>query len=429
MEAYTPDVKTLASKLRSADTSILTQVKEALAERRMDIRLDSANICDWFFEIQDKLAENTDFSGLLIIWDEFTDLMKSDIGPSLLVELQNITERAMETCNNSYFFFISHPSALNKLDAQERTKTTGRYHYMKYNMETVSAFKIMSRKFRIINTEGYNTLTADFFNSHEGMLSRYAKDSNNVEDTIKDLSNLFPIHPATANLATYYARVVGSSSRSVFEFIGANQAIRDFLDNNEKFADHDTITADYLWDYVLDVFNDDHLRYGAVTERFNSYKLQVQNQGIDTFAVFKGILLLNALNNVAGNETVTPSEENVKSLFEGTNIEYKIDQILDWFNDNSIIQRAPGGLFSIQFSALPPKEIEEIKLEMKAQFKYTSQIVTYGQEVKKAFDMLTSNVSRPLSINYYSLYVNEAALLHQIETGLEKLRVMNFFWR
>ena len=181
-----------------------------------------------------------------------------------------------------------------------------------------------------------------------------------------------------------------------------------------------TITADYLWDYVLEVFNDDHLRYGAVTERFNSYKLQVQNQGIDTFAVFKGILLLNALNNVAGNETVTPSEENVKSLFEGTNIEYKIDQILDWFNDNSIIQRAPGGLFSIQFSALPPKEIEEIKLEMKAQFKYTSQIVTYGQEVKKAFDMLTSNVSRPLSINYYSIYFNEAALLHQIETVLEK---------
>lgn len=147
-------MKTLASKLRTADTSILTQVKRALAERRMDIRLNSANICDWFFEVQDKLAENTDYCGLLIIWDEFTDLMKSDMGPSLLVELQKITEQAMETCNNSYFFFISHPSALNKLDAQERTKTTGRYHYMKYNMETVSAFKIMSRKFRIADIEG-----------------------------------------------------------------------------------------------------------------------------------------------------------------------------------------------------------------------------------------------------------------------------------
>lgn len=193
LEAYAPDVKTLASKLRTADTSILTQVKRALAERRMDIRLNSANICDWFFEVQDKLAENTDYCGLLIIWDEFTDLMKSDMGPSLLVELQKITEQAMETCNNSYFFFISHPSALNKLDAQERTKTTGRYHYMKYNMETVSAFKIMSRKFRIADIEGYEALTTSFFNSHAGMLARYAMGSNNAEDTIKDLRNLYPI--------------------------------------------------------------------------------------------------------------------------------------------------------------------------------------------------------------------------------------------
>lgn len=427
LAAYTPDVKTLATKLRSADTAILTQVKIALSERRMDVTLDNANICDWFFEIQDKLSENTDYCGLLIIWDEFTDLMKSDIGPSLLVELQKLTEQAMETRNNSYFFFISHPSALNKLDAQERTKTTGRYHYMKYNMETVSAFKIMSRKFRIIDVNGYNSLTASFFYNHAGMLSRYAIGSNNAEDTIKDLSNLYPMHPATANLATYYARVVGSSSRSVFEFIGDNKAIRDFLDSEERFQQHDTITADYLWDYVLEVFNEDHLRYGAVTERFNSYKLQVQNHGIETFAVFKGILLLNALNNVAGNETVTPSEENIKSLFEGTRIESKIDEILNWFNDNSIIQRVPSGLFSIQFSALPPKEIDEIKLEMEAEFKYTYQLVAYGGEVEKTFNTLTANVNRPLSIKFYSLCINEVALLHQIDVDFNNSKSYELF--
>lgn len=59
----------------------------------------------------------------------------------------------------------------------------------------------------------------------------------------------------------------------------------------------------------MEVFNEDHIRYGAVTERYNSYRLQVQNHGVSTYAVFKGILLLNALNNVAGNETVTPAKK------------------------------------------------------------------------------------------------------------------------
>ena len=64
---------------------------------------------------------------------------------------------------------------------------------------------------------------------------------------------------------------------------------------------------------------------------------------------------------------------------------------------------------------------------MKAQFKYTSQLVTYGQEVRKAFDTLTSNVSRPVSINFFSLYVNEAALLHQIENAIEKAKSYELF--
>lgn len=427
LSAYTPNVDILARKLREADTDILTLAKQAISQQGLGVRLQSENLCDWFFEVQDELEKHTEYSGLLIIWDEFTDLMRSDIGPSLLVDLQEITERAMEMNNNSYFFFISHPSALDRLDAQEREKTKGRYHYMKYRMETVSAFKIMSRKFQVINREGYEKLKGCFFQTYSEQLNQYTKGSNDPNDTLKDLRNLYPIHPATANLATYYARVVGSSSRSVFEFIGDNVAIRDFLDNEKIFSSKALITADYLWDFVLEVFSDNHIQYGAVTERYNSYKIQVGDYGEEALAVFKGILLLNALNNVAGDETVTPSEENIKNLFYGTPYEGAIDQILNWLNKQSIVQRAPGGLFSIQFTALPPKEIEQAKIQMHGQFKFTSSIVNYGKEAETKFNILIPTCSRPTNKKFYSTSNNEAVLLNQIEKDYQQGKPWELF--
>lgn len=428
LSAYVPNVDELVRKLRDADTSILRLAKQAISQEGLEVRLRSENLCDWFFEVQDKLAEKTDYSGLLVIWDEFTDLIKSNIGPSLLVDLQEITERAMGMENNSYFFFISHPSALDRLDTQERDKTKGRYHYMKYNMEKVSAFKIMSRKFQINDRDEYERIKRDFFDTRADLLDQYSKDSNNIDDTLNDLRNLYPIHPATANLATYYARVVGSSSRSVFEFIGDNAALREFLDSEELFAQNALITADYLWDFILEVFVGDHIHYGAVTERYNSYREYVQRRGPEALAVFKGILLLNALNNVAGDETVTPSEQNIKSLFTGTPYERDIDATLNWLNEQSIVQRAPGGLFSVQFSALPPQEIEAAKTKMREEFRFTSSIVSWrSSERENQINNLIGQCSRPINRKFYSKASNESILQRNIERDYDQGKPWELF--
>lgn len=421
LKSIVPTRQKLVAELQNGDTATLGKVKDVLREKRYDIRMDSADLKQWFFEVQDALAAQTEYDGLFVIWDEFTDLMRSPIGSSILVALQEIDETVMNSGNNSYFFYISHPSALNSLTDQEREKTKGRYHYMRYNMEPVSAFKIMSKKFQPKDEKGkiaQNNLSERFFSGRRELLEVFSRTSTDPSETKMDLISLFPLHPSTANLATYYAREAGSSSRSVFQFIGENPAIRDFLENEKHYRNLDTITADYLWDYVVDEFNGNVTKYGAVTERFNSRKLQVENEGEDYFAVFKSILLLNALNNIANTETVTPSEENIKYLFAGTRIEHKIDDILNYFDENSIIQRLPGGLFSIMFSALPPQEIESAKNTLRTStFKYTSQVVNFGDVVRKQLDTALKNVARPMRYMLYSEDANESILCNKIENG------------
>ena len=54
------------------------------------------------------------------------------------------------------------------------------------------------------------------------------------------------------------------------------------------------------------------------------------------FAIFKGVLLLNAFNNVSGdnnNGLVTPSEQNIHWLFAGSQYADEVDAALKWFNE------------------------------------------------------------------------------------------------
>lgn len=407
----------LVQKLLAKDMGTYQKAKAAQRTANMAILLGRENVGSWLIEVQEKLREQSDYKGLLILWDEFTDVMDDSIGVPVLKALQTIAQKFANEENDSFFFLISHPSAFNKLGNEETKQTDGRYHRMKYNMEPVSAFKIMSRKFEIIDQERHKSMCDFFYTANHQLLDLYTATSNDPKETSEDLLKLFPIHPATANLATHYATVVGSSSRSVFEFIGQNEAMENFLADETAFANRQTVTADYLWDFVLKVFQDDVQNYGAVTERFNTYRLHVEERGEAATAVFKGILLLNAFNNISGdnnNDLVTPTEDNIINLFLGTQYESEVEEVLDWFNNEGVIQRAPGGIFSVQFSALPSHEIEELKQTLRndsSKFLYISNVLKFGDTASSFFEKkYVQKTNRPYSYNFYSSASNDAIL-------------------
>ncbi len=433
LSSVVADSEQLAESLKTGDLGIFHRVTDTLREAQLDIRLNNDNIKQWLTEVQDRLTELGTYNGLLIIWDEFTDVMTDAIGIPVLKQLQEVAQKFMNEESNSYMFLISHPSAFNGIDTEQLKQTDGRYHRMKYNMESVSAFKIMSRKFEIIDEERHRQMREQFYALNSQLLDIFTATSNDQQSTREDLFSLYPLHPGTANLATHYATVVGSSSRSVFEFLGQNDSIREFLDSEERFLNRDTITADYLWDYVLKVFQDDVTNYGAVTERYNSYKLQVSNEGEAHYAVFKGILLLNAFNNVSGennNGLVTPSEDNIHALFAGTRYDNEVNGVLQWFNEQGIIQRAPGGLYSVQFSALPSGEIEEKKNEMRnVQYRYTSQILNFSDAASTAFEKrMMQKVIRPYHFKFFSDQQNEAVLRSQIKSARKDTKTSALFF-
>lgn len=424
----------LIAKLLSKDMGTYQKAKDAQRAANLAIVFNTDNVGQWLIEVQEMLRANTDYKGLLILWDEFTDVMEDSVGVPVLKALQTIAQKFANKENDSFFFLISHPSAFNKLGNEETKQTDGRYHRMKYNMESVSAFKIMSRKLEIVDGPRHQSMCDYFYGTNGQLLDLYTATSNDPAETRKDLQNLFPIHPATANLATHYATVVGSSSRSVFEFIGQNDAMEEFLASEEAFANRETVTADYLWDFVLKVFQEDVQNYGAVTERFNNYRAHLEAAGPAALAVFKGILLLNAFNNISGdnnNDLVTPSEDNIINLFLGTQYEPEVEDVLKMFNDEGIIQRAPGGLYSVQFSALPSHEIEELKQSLKndsSKFLYISKVLQFGDTAANFFKTkCVQKTNRAYTFNFYSEASNDSLLKDSIKRAKREANPSDLF--
>lgn len=229
LSSVVADSDQLAESLKTGDLGIFHRVSDTLREAQLDIRLNNDNIKQWLCEVQDRLTELGTYNGLLIVWDEFTDVMTDAIGVPVLKQLQEVAQKFMNEDCNSYLFLISHPSAFNGIDSEQLKQTDGRYHRMKYNMESVSAFKIMSRKFEIIDEERHAQMCQQFYTMNPQLLDIFTATSNDQQSTREDLFNLYPLHPGTANLATHYATVVGSSSRSVFEFLGQNDPSAIFL--------------------------------------------------------------------------------------------------------------------------------------------------------------------------------------------------------
>ncbi len=430
LSTFHPTRQKLEQQLRAKDQSSLQQAKTALREASLNVMLEQDTLAKWLSEVQERLRATSPFTGLLILWDEFTDVMEDGVGIPVLKELQTVAQKFMNIDSDSFIFLISHPSAFNKIGTEQAKQTDGRYHRMKYNMAPVSAFKIMSRKFEVVDKEQHDLRSEFFYSLNGSLLDTYSATSNDPRETRSDLRALFPLHPGTANLATHYATVVGSSSRSVFEFLGQNPAIKEFLENENAYACRDTITANYLWDFVLGMFQEDVVNYGAVTERFNTWKHRVENQGEATDAIFKAILLLNAFNNVSPDDHITtPTEANVRYLFQGTKYADELNSALNWINDNGVIPRAPGGVFSVQFSALPSHELEEIKQTLYGtEFRFTSQILKFGDTAQSIFDKkYLQRVIRPYAFEFFSTDTNDSILKQKIKTAKRNARPSDLF--
>jgi len=395
----TPELRIIAKnkadvlqKLHGSDIEFYLILEEAL-QQKYSVELSTGDLTKWLSEVEAEIRNKGIANGLFIFWDEFTSILDT-ISNGAINMLQKIAELSEK--QNIYLYLISHRNTKAYGErADEIKKMQDRFHIIQYNMEAITTYHIMAatlKKSDIVQngvTLSYNVIRDAKMHKFDELIT-YLTD-NNSQQSKDDVKNLFPLHPYTAFLCSSLADHIGSANRSVFNFMYDPQnGFLNFLQDDDAYAGNRLLTANCLWDFFLESFLGDTIKYGIVTETYHAHIGKVSDQGLPYEKVFKGILLLNAMRNTFEKEQVLPSSKNIKYLFSNEDFEDELDVILEYLDKKQIVQKDPSDNFLIAFSSLPATEINEEKKRVEAHYKDALSILEFDpihkQNLSKWFD-------------------------------------------
>ncbi len=333
--------------------------------------------------IADVIAgNNLKDTGIIIIWDEFTDFVRNNGD-------DNVLQRLSEYCKKSPFFLflIVHvdTSWLTSLGEDTYQRIMGRYHELHFHISENAALEMIGESIECRKgMEG----------NWESIRRQYVKDIIGQFDELSiynlkqaQLEQLFPLHPMTLTMLTRVADNFAAASRTLFSFMKDAEKAESqvgfihYIDTNGP-DDWRWLTVDYLWDYF---FTDDSVIKNFSTEARRAHQLfeqkkdQVTGDGNDfVLRVFKACLLMIAVmstDKVSYNSRRTiqkadATRNTIRKCFAGQLSEQVVDDCLQALYDSDI-------LYPVQTSDKKDYRIE----------------LPYGQNVEK-FDIRLEAVKK-----------------------------------
>ena len=413
LKSMVGSVERLLTELENNNIEVLK-----ILEKSIDFHIPHPSVEEWLSEILSEL-QKLNISHIAIYWDEFTPIMELSTSSALLTILQSIAEKSFN--ENLFLFVISHRlPEQTQVSRSDQEKVLGRFEFKTYSMENITTFHVISNTIKKKNNGEWEKIKDKIYDKNSGFIRVLKKLTEDNPNLLKTIKNLFPIHPYTAQLATALSQYIGSTERSIFNFLyDENKGFARFIkEYPREESDEYFLTADILWDYFLDDFKRrQEEKINSILGKYNAYYEELNNKGPQYLAIFKGILLLNLIQSYTTSSPFessiyAPSRDNILDMFLGTSFGDNIDEVLDYI-DKKCIPKAPDGLYLISQTPLPIKEINEAKELAKREYEDITKLFTKEQK-KRLEDRITGNILRETNVQIYWAGINKLELKRKI---------------
>lgn len=306
--------------------------------------------------------EVNNLSGVILIWDEFTEFFDSGLQTT---PLQKLAEAAHDM--PFYLFLITHKSLnqYGRLDEATRKWLQDRFHTFRLEMNPVTAYRLIAN---VIQT--HPDRLEDWIAKRETLWSdvdRVALIINTLGESVRkeDLKQLLPMHPFSAYLLSAISSLYSSSQRTLFKFLKTNQtgSFQWFIGEYPR-ENWFWLTADCLWQYFFEETSVGSV--DSLTDIITHNNSHIKNLPVDEARVFRVMMLLTALQRQthAATELLNPRLSVLKRVFLGTCLHGKVEDVALSLCDRGLILAVPAGNdveYTIPTAITDPNKLQQYR--------------------------------------------------------------------
>ena len=222
--------------------------------------LSNMDVVKLYMAVVNALCEQTQYTGINIIFDEFSKFLESNLDTSRMLNfkiIQDMAEAATRSGKEQiHFTCITHKDILDYSSSDSFKTVEGRFNKIRYVASSEQSYELISNA--IPKKAAFDVFQAE---NKEAFIkaSQVASIVNVFEELSQEsfekkvLKGCFPLAPLTSFSLLYVSELVGQNERTLFTFLAKKDefSLPEFLYKDHNGAEF--ITADTVYDYFQEL--------------------------------------------------------------------------------------------------------------------------------------------------------------------------------
>lgn len=266
--------------------------------------LTSMDVVKLYTSISDALTSQTDYTGINVLFDEFSKFLETNLDKSKMLNfkiIQDLAEAATRSGNRQiHFTCITHKDILEYSTSDSFKTVEGRFKKIYYVASSEQSYELISNA--IIKKESYENFYREYESAFDGVVEKAFGinifDEMSYESFRKILlKGCFPMAPISTFSLLNVSEQVGQNERTLFTFLAHKDrySLAEFLD--KELTDIQFMTVSHIYDYFEELFQKEvfNKRIHSIWKKTDSALLQIENDVEKT--IIKAIAIINIISD------------------------------------------------------------------------------------------------------------------------------------